>query len=168
MPKLIELVEGQARWAEDAFVFVADEDAIPESGDVILSLARFEAEGDALLASNSRRVGVRIEPDQEVEVLAYDLPRIAVVALAFPKYRDGRAYTSARLLRERFGYQGQVRAVGDVLREQAGFMVRCGFDAFEPADGATPEAWSQAAGRFRHVYQRAADARPAAFDERAS
>lgn len=168
MPKLIELAGNEARWTEDAFIFVTDEDAIPQSGDVILSLARFQAEGDALLASNSRRVGVRIEPDQEVEGLAYDLPRLTVVALAFPKYRDGRAYTSARLLRERFGYQGQVRAVGDVLREQAGFMVRCGFDAFEPADGATPEDWIKAANRFRHVYQRAADARSVAFEERAS
>ena len=168
MPRLIELADGEACWADDAFVNVADEDAIPETGDVILSLARFEAEGDALLSSNSRRVGVRIESDQEVEVLAYDLPRIAVVALAFPKYRDGRAYTSARLLRERFKFEGQIRAVGDVLQEQAGFMVRCGFDAFEPADGATPEAWTRAARRFRHVYQRAADGRVAAFEERAS
>ena len=167
MPKLIELADGEARWADDAFVNVTDEDAIPESGDVILSLARFEAEGDALLSSNSRRVGVRIESDQEIEVLAYDLPRIAVVALAFPKYRDGRAYTSARLLRERFGYQGQVRAVGDVLQEQAGFMVRCGFDAFEPNDGATPAAWTKATRRFRHVYQRAADNREVAFEQRA-
>ncbi len=168
MPKLIELANGQAQWAEDAFINVIDEDAIPETGDVILSLARFEAEGDALLASNSRRVGVRVESDQEVEVLAYDLPRIAVVALAFPKYRDGRAYTSARLLRERFKYEGQIRAVGDVLQEQAGFMVRCGFDAFEPNDGASPEAWTKAASRFRHVYQRAADDRVVAFEERAS
>ena len=90
-----------------------------------------------------------------------------MVALAFPKYRDGRAYTSARLLRERFAYQGQVRAVGDVLREQAGFMVRCGFDAFDPADGATPDVWSKAARRYRHVYQRAADDRTPAFEERA-
>lgn len=168
MPKLIELANGQARWAEDAFVNVTDEDAIPDAGDVILSLARFEAEGDALLSSNSRRVGVRIESDQDIEVLAYDLPRIAVVALAFPKYRDGRAYTSARLLRERFKYEGQIRAVGDVLQEQAGFMVRCGFDAFEPNDGATPDAWTKAASRFRHVYQRAADDRVVAFEERAS
>jgi len=166
MPKLIELADGGARWAEDAFVNVTDEDAIPETGDVILSLARFEAEGDALLSSNSRRVGVRIESNEEIEVLAYDLPRIAVVALAFPKYRDGRAYTSARLLRERFKYEGQIRAVGDVLQEQAGFMVRCGFDAFEPNDGATPEAWTKAASRFRHVYQRAADERVVAFEER--
>ncbi|ENZ81228.1 MULTISPECIES: DUF934 domain-containing protein [Caulobacter] len=168
MPRLIELVDGEARWTEDGFLQIVDEDAIPETGDVILSLARFETEGDALLSSNSRRVGVRVESHEEVEGLAYDLPRIAVVALVFPKYRDGRAYTSARLLRERFGYQGQIRAVGDVLREQAGFMVRCGFDAFEPADGATPEAWTKAASRFRHVYQRGADARPTAFEERAS
>lgn len=166
MPKLIELADGAARWADDAFVNVTDEDAIPETGDVILSLTRFEAEGDALLSSNSRRVGVRIESNEEIEVLAYDLPRIAVVALAFPKYRDGRAYTSARLLRERFHYQGQIRAVGDVLQEQAGFMVRVGFDAFEPNDGATPEAWTKAASRFRHVYQRAADDRQVAFEER--
>lgn len=168
MPRLIELKGGEARWIEDAFVYLTDEDAIPQTGDVILSLARFEAEGDALLSSNSRRVGVRVESDQEIEVLAYDLPRIAVVALAFPKFRDGRAYTSARLLRERFNYEGQIRAVGDVLREQAGFMVRCGFDAFEPSDGATPEVLTQAANRFRHVYQRAADDRPIALDERAS
>lgn len=168
MPRLIELVDGQAAWAEDAFVSVTDDDAVPEAGDVIVSLARFQAEGEDLLASNSRRVGVRIESDQEVEVLAYDLPRIAVVALAFPKYRDGRAYTSARLLRERFHYQGQIRAVGDVLQEQAGFMVRCGFDAFEPADGATPEVWTKAASRFRHVYQRAADDRAPAYEERAN
>lgn len=170
MPRLIKLVEGHgaaAQWAEDAFVHVADEDPVPAGGDVILSLARFQAEGEALLSSNSRRVGVRIEPAEEVEALAYDLPRISVVALAFPKYRDGRAYTSARLLRERLKFEGEVRAVGDVLQEQAGFMVRCGFDAFEPADGASPDAWSKAAARFRHVYQRAADARPTAADERA-
>ncbi len=167
MPKLIKLIDGAAQSAENAFVNVADEDAIPDAGDVILSLTRFQAEGDALLSSNSRRVGVRIEPAEEVEALAYDLPRLSVVALAFPKYRDGRAYTSARLLRERFKYQGEIRAVGDVLQEQAGFMVRVGFDAFEPNDGATPEAWTKAANRFRHVYQRAVDARPIAADERA-
>ena len=66
---------------------------------------------------------MRLEAGEEVEALAYDLPRIAIVALVFPKFRDGRHYTSARLLRERYGYSGEVRAVGDVLREQAGFMV---------------------------------------------
>ena len=166
MPKLIKRDGAELAFADDIFADVADEDAIPD-GPVILSLTRFQAEGDALIGAN-RPVGVRIQSDEEVEALAYDLPRIAVVALVFPKFRDGRAYTSARLLRERFAYAGEVRAVGDVLLEQARFMIRCGFDAFVPADGSTPEEWAAAASRYRHVYQRAADTRPPAFAERVS
>lgn len=165
MPKLIKLTgPHQADWANDRFTAVADDEALP-AGGVILSLARFQAEGDALL-SEGREVGVTLQADEAVEDLAYDLPRLSVVALTFPKFRDGRAFTSARLLRERFNYDGEVRAVGDVLQELAQFMVRCGFDAFEPADGSTPEAWVKAAFRFRHVYQRAADHREPAFEER--
>ncbi|MDB5419082.1 MAG: hypothetical protein JWP50_2501 [Phenylobacterium sp.] len=165
MPTRIRLDDRRFALVEDPFTAVADDIDVPP-GDVIISLTRFQAEGDRLL-SEGRAVGVRLESEETVEALAYDLPRIAVVALAFPKYRDGRAYTSARLLRERYGFQGEVRAVGDVLREQAGFMVRCGFDAFEPVDGSTPELWERAAHRFRHVYQRGADDRPPAFVERA-
>jgi len=164
MPKLIKLTGQDLAWADDVFIDVADEDEAPQ-GPLILSLKRFLEEGDALLSGN-RAVGVRIQPDEAVEDLAYDLPRIAVVALVFPKYRDGRAYTSARLLRERLGYGGEVRAVGDVLREQAGFMLRCGFDAFAPADGSAPEDWAAVGSRYRHVYQRAADDRAPAFEER--
>jgi len=111
-------------------------------------------------------VGVRVESHEEVEALAYDLPEIAVVALAFPGFGDGRAYSSVRLLRERFQFKGEVRAVGGVLREQAVQMVRCGFDAFEPADGSSVEDWARAAQRFRHVYQRSSDGRAPAFAER--
>lgn len=164
MPTLIKLADGRYSAAEDVFTTVADEYAIPE-GPVILSLTRFQAEGDALLSAG-RPVGVKILPDEAVEDLAYDLPRLAVVALAFPKYADGRAYSSAALLRQRLGYAGEVRAVGDVLREQASNMVRCGMDAFVPADGSTAEDWAAAAGRYRHVYQRAVDARPPVFEER--
>ena len=165
MPRLIKLQDRTAAWAEDDFVYVADEDELPADGDVILSFARFQNEGDGLL-SEGRAVGVRLEADQAVEDLAYDLPRLSLVALNFPKFRDGRAYTSARLLRERYGFGGEVRAVGDVLREQAKFMVRCGFDAFEPADGSTPEQWAEASFRYRHVYQRGADDREPAYVQR--
>jgi uncharacterized protein (DUF934 family) len=164
MPRLIRWREGAGVASDDPFTAVADGDELPD-GDVIISLTRFQAEGDRLL-SEGRTIGVRLEPNENVEDLAYDLPRIAVVAPAFPKYRDGRAYTAAQLLRTRFGYKGEVRAVGDVLREQAGFMVRVGFDAFEPADGSTAEQWTHAASRHRHVYQRAADHRTPAFAER--
>lgn len=164
MPTLIKLHQGKATLANDPFTAVADDEPLPQ-GDVIISLTRFQQEGDRL-ASEGRSVGVRIEADEEVEVLAYDLPRLAVVALAFPKFRDGRHYSNARMLRERYGFTGEVRAVGDVLREQAMLMYRCGIDAFEPSDGSSPEQWQAATQRYSHVYQRAADARRPAFDER--
>jgi len=166
MPTLIKLQGGRMVLANDAFTHVDDEQHLPR-GEVILSLTRFQAEGDRLL-SEGRAVGVRLGPDEDLEALAYDLPRISVVALAFPKFLDGRHYSNAQLLRGRYAFHGEVRAVGDVLREQAGYMLRCGFDAFEPADGSTPEQWERATHRFRHVYQRAVDDRPPAFVERES
>jgi uncharacterized protein (DUF934 family) len=164
MPTLIQLRDGRFFEAEDRFTLVASDDPIPASGGVILSLARFEGEG--ALLDEGRPVGVLLQPDDAVEALAYDLPRIAVVALAFPKFRDGRAYSSAALLRTRLGFTGEVRAVGDVLREQAREMVRCGFDAFVPSDGSSSQEWAAAAHRYRHVYQTAADHRAPAFVER--
>jgi len=164
MPTLIKLQGDRMVLANDAFTHVDDDQDLPH-GEVIISLARFQTDGDRLL-HEGRSVGVRLESGEQVEALAYDLPRLALVALAFPKFRDGRQYSNARVLRERFGYKGEVRAVGDVLREQAGFMLRCGFDAFEPADGSTPDDWARVAHRFRHVYQRAADGRTPAFAER--
>jgi len=165
MPTLIRWREGDAELVEDPYTAVGDDCEMPH-GDVIISLRRFQQEGDRLL-SEGRSLGVRIEPTEAVEDLAYDLPRIAVVALAAPKFRQGQIYSSARILRERYGYQGEIRAVGEVLREQARFLVRCGVDAFEPADGSTPAEWRHVVGRFRHVYQRAADALTPAFEERA-
>jgi len=166
MPTLIKLQGGRMVLANDAFTHVDDDQDLPP-GDVIISLARFQTDGERLLGEG-RAVGVRLEAGEEAEALAYDLPRLAVVALAFPRFRDGRQYTNARVLRERYGFAGEIRAVGDVLREQARFMVRCGIDAFEVADASTPEQWGHAIGRFRHVYQRAADGRAPAFEERAS
>lgn len=164
MPTLIELHDGVAKTVADPFTHVGDEDDMA-TGDVILSLARFQADGERLL-SEGRRVGVRLKTDEQVEALAYDLPRLAVVALEFPKHLDGRSYSNARLLRERFKYRGQIRAVGDILREQAPWMVRVGFDAYEPADESSANEWQAALRRYRHVYQRAADDRLPAFAER--
>ena len=165
MPKLIRIIDGQFVGADDPFTHVADDEGMP-LGDVIVSLTRFSTEGDALI-SQGRAVGVRIEPDEEVEALAYDLPKLAVVAVAFPKYRDGRGFSTAHLLRSRFGFKGEIRAVGEVLREEANFLTRCGCDSFETADGSSPQQWAHAANRHRHVYQRAADRRTPAFTERA-
>lgn len=165
MPTLIRLEAGAFVEVDDSFAAVDADASIPAKGDVLLSLARFEADGAALL-DDGRRVGVLVQPEEEVEGLAYDLPRLAVVALMFPKFRDGRPYSSAVLLRTRLGFKGELRAVGDVLREQAVQLVRCGFDGFVPADGADAAVWAAAAGRYRHVYQAAADRRAPAFVER--
>ncbi len=167
MPKLFKIEGDRVIARDDPFVTLADDEAAPSSmRAVILSFARFQREGELLL-SQGVQVGVRLEADEAVEGLAYDLPRLALVALAFPKFRDGRAYSAASLLRERYKFAGEVRAVGDVLRDQALPMLRCGFDAFEPADGATVDDWSRALHRFRHVYQTAADRHQPAFAERA-
>lgn len=165
MPKLIRASGGVFEDVEDAFVTIED-DAPDPGGDIIVSLGRFLAGGEALASRTSGRVGVRLGPEDEVEALAGRLSGVALVALDFPKFRDGRPFTAARLLRTRLGFPGEIRAVGDVLRDQAGFMVRCGFDAFVPADGADAATWAKAASRHSHVYQRAADARAPAFVER--
>ena len=161
MSTLIKWRDGAAIRYADPFVTLNDDEPAPD-GDVIVSFARFQLEGDLLLGQN-RRVGVRVGPDDPVEALAYDVPRIDVVALVFPKFRDGRAYSTAMVLRTRLGFTGELRAIGEVLLEQAAFMIRCGFDAFEPADGTDADQWGLAARRFRHVYQRAADDRDPAF-----
>jgi uncharacterized protein (DUF934 family) len=164
MPMLIRWLDGAAVAARDTFVALAD-DAPLNDGDVILSWSRFQTQSEELIALG-RKVGVRLASAEGPEVLAPWLDRISLIALEFPKFRDGRAYSSARLLRERMGWRGELRAVGDVLVEQAYQMIRCGFDAFEPGDGSAPADWAAAAARFVHVYQRAADSRPPAFVER--
>jgi uncharacterized protein (DUF934 family) len=145
------------RIVEDIWHHVADDEAVPESGDVIVSLARWRSE-EAVFAARSGRVGVRVRPDEDIDATLADLP---LVALEFPKFTDGRGYTKARLLRERHGFRGELRAVGHVLRDQIFYMARCGVDAFEIAKGKSLE---QALGAFDEMsvtYQGAADdARP--------
>jgi len=152
------------KFVADDYTTVADDDALP-AGAVIVSLERWQKERGELAARNTP-LGVRLKSGQEPSAIADDLDKLAVVALEFPVYRNGRAYSYARLLRERHGYKGELRAVGNVLRDQFHFMVRCGFDAFAPADGASPQDWAHAVHRHRHVYQRAADLRTPAYVER--
>jgi uncharacterized protein (DUF934 family) len=165
MPRLIRWRDGEAFAADDPFTAVDDDELVPH-GDVIVSLGRFQREGRGLL-SDGRNLGVRLEADEGPEALILELPRLAVLALTFAKLRDGRAYSAARVARERLGFRGELRAVGVVVLEMAGPLIRCGFDAVAPSDSSTPEQWTRVAGRFRHVYQRAADGRAPAFAERA-
>ncbi|MGE0830422.1 MAG: DUF934 domain-containing protein, partial [Hyphomonadaceae bacterium] len=116
----------------EAWRFVADDEAIGDSAEaIVVSQARFLKERESLLERNGR-VGVRVAPaTDKVEDIAADAPRLALIEVLFPAYRDGRGYSAARLLRDRYGFTGDLRAVGDVLEDQIFYMLRCGFTSFE-------------------------------------
>jgi uncharacterized protein (DUF934 family) len=152
MPRLIR----DGRVTDDGWVHLDDGAPPPERGDVIVSLARWRRDRDALAARDGG-VGVRLSGADSPEAIKDDLARLAVVALEFGNFKDGRSYSLARLLRERYGYGGQIRAVGDVLRDQIFYMRRCGVDAFElRADRSAQDALA-AFGEFSVTYQAAAD-----------
>jgi uncharacterized protein (DUF934 family) len=110
---------------------------------------------DAFL-DQSNATAVRLEPDDDARALIPFLDRLTLIEVAFPKYRDGRGYSSARILREA-GYKGELRAQGDVLVDQIAFMRRCGFDSFAPEASLNPEAVARALSTYDHAYQKAAD-----------
>lgn len=99
---------------------------------------------------------VRLEPGDDVRALLPHLARLTLVEVAFPTFRDGRGYSSARILREA-GYGGTLRASGDVLVDQIDYMRRCGFDSFAPDAPLDPAVVNSALARYPAVYQRAAD-----------
>src|SRR5690606_21156520 len=111
-------------------------------------------------------LGVLLHAWDRPEDIAGDLDRLSVVALDFPKYQDGRAYSSARILRERYGYKGEVRAVGNVLPDQFLFMHRCGFDAYGVADPAKAALWERMLGQIDVFYQPTGDGRKPIMDLR--
>jgi uncharacterized protein (DUF934 family) len=101
----------------------------PPQDDVIVPLALWLARREAFLAYPGK-LGVWLDASEGPEAIAADLQRFAVIAVNFPKFGDGRGYSIARLLRERYGYTGELRAIGDVLHDHLHFMKQCGFDAF--------------------------------------
>ncbi len=153
------------RITEDAFVLVADDAGIPADGAVIISAARF-LDDPEVLSRRIGRTGVIWPNNRDLDDLVPHLDRLAVVALEFPTFRDGRAYSQARLLRERYGYHGEVRATGQVLRDQFLFMLRAGFDAFEVKKPADAEAFAGTVQRYSVFYQPTGDGRLTALHRR--
>jgi uncharacterized protein (DUF934 family) len=151
--------------SDDAFVHVADDVPLPSDGAILISARRFLEDPEAI----SRRLGktgVVWPNNRDVDDLVPYLDRLAVVALVFPTFRDGRAYSQARLLRERFLYRGELRASGQVLRDQFVFMLRAGFDAFEVKKQGDAEVFAQTAKRYSVFYQPTGDGRVTALNRR--
>ena len=144
------------RLTDDPWVSLDDDAGLPGNAPIIVSLERWRADRDVLVGRGAA-LGIRLAADQSPDGIAGDLDRFEVVALHFPKFTDGRAYSAARLLRERYGFKGEIRATGQVLRDQLLFMWRCGFDAFEVAGEGALEGWRKAMGELGVSYQSAAD-----------
>ena len=145
---------------DDPFEVIGAEDAITD-GPVIVSPDRF-----ADVDQPGRRIGLSLANTVDVHTIANLLPRVETVVLHFPKFTDGRAYSQARILRERLNYKGELRATGQVLPDQLAIMIRCGFDAFVLAKGDPVDAWQRAKTTFSGSYQPAADDRRPAFIRR--
>ena len=138
------------RWlspGEDGFV-----PDLPRGADLLVPLALWRLRRDDLVRRTGR-VGVWLDAGDDVAAIAPDLDRFDVVAVNFPRFSDGRGYSIARLLRERHGYRGELRAIGDIGRDQLAFLERSGFDAFALRDGVNAQDALAAFDEVSVVYQ---------------
>ena len=153
MPKLIK----NRAIVEDDFALISEiseGDSLP-AGKIILPVQVYLDNREALATRTD--VGVWLESDQAAELVKELVNEVAVIAVNFPKFADGRGYSYARLIRERFNYSGELRAIGDVLLDQLHFMARCGFDSFAVREDKDIEEALSAFETFRYSYQAAND-----------
>lgn len=149
MPKLIR----KGAVVDDARVVVRDAGAVADvpPGPVLVPLALWKAGRAALLARGD--AGVWLAPADDPADLADDIARLPAIAVDFPAFADGRGYSTARLLRERYGYVGELRAIGDIQRDQLAYLLQVGFDAFALAEGRDPQEALVSLADFTDGYQ---------------
>lgn len=127
------------RFEADEWRLLGPDEPVPTGGALFVPLARWQVARDDLRQRNAP-TGVMIDAGEDVKALAGDIDRLSAVAVAFPKFSDGRGYSTARILREELGFRGEIRAVGDVLLDQIPLMRRCGIDAFAVSHAPTRAA----------------------------
>lgn len=126
--------------------------AAAPAGDIIVPLAMWQSRREELLGRPGR-LGVWLDSNEDPAAIAEDLRLFGVVAVRFPNAGDGRGYSIACLLRTRYGWRGELRAFGDIWRDQLFFLASCGFDAFALREGEDPRAALAAFGEFSETYQ---------------
>ena len=149
----------------EAFTTVADTDALPD-GPAVVSLARFQKEREQLLARPAK-LGIRLEASESPELIGPDVHKLALVLLHVPYFRDGRAYSWARLLRTRLGYKGEIRVTGHVLKDQVAFFARVGVDSFDLPRPVTEADVQAVRAEISQVYQPSVDGRETIWELRA-
>jgi len=155
-----QIIKGREVVSDDWRVLRLDEGQSPETvdvapGKIIVPLAVWQAQRSAL--AGRPLVGVWLAPDERAESLKDDLAQFAVIAIDFPKFTDGRGYSTAFNLRKRLGWTGELRAIGDVLRDQLFQMARCGFDAFATRPDRSIHDALKGLSVFSETYQASVD-----------
>ena len=146
------------QWTENPWTHLSDEDALPATGAVTVSLKRFHAEHQALVARLAP-IGLRLKPDERAHHVGAIANKFALIVLEMPYFKDGRAFSQARLLRERYGYKGEIRATGHILPDQAFFLARCGVNSIEVKPQTRLEPFADAFREFSVGYQSPRSAR---------
>lgn len=161
-----QLIKDGKLTSNDWQSLVLTDDATPEgavqlaipAGRIIIPAPAWLAQRDALLArADAGEIAVSLAPTFRVEDIAHDVRRFALIAVEFPKFADGRGYSTARLLRERYAYRGELRAVGNIGRDQLFYLRRVGFNAFLLPSAQNAEAALSSLTDFPEVYQGAVD-----------
>ena len=168
MPRIIknrQIVEDD--WQVLALAAGETPDTVPlPAAPVLLPLSVWQARRDEIIA-RAAPLGVWLDSHEGPEALAGDIDRFTVIGVNFPKFTDGRSYSSARLLRERYGYGGEIRALGDVLQDQLFYMQRCGIDAYALRADKDIEKALAGLSVFSEAYQAAVDRPQPLFQRRA-
>ncbi len=139
---------------QDNWALVQSLTGLPE-GNIIVPLALWQSDKEILC--QHANLGIWLDSDQEPSHISEDIEHFALIALNFPVFTDGRPYSYARLLRERYGFEGEIRAIGDVLQDQLFYMHRCGFNAFALRQGADLDKALTAFDTFKDSYQTAVE-----------
>ena len=155
------------QFSEDVWVRVADEESLSEETRAVVSLSRWKEEKANLLQRNAP-LGIRLEPGENPESISEDVNAFSLIEVSFPAFKDGRGYSYARMLRQDYGYEGELRATGNVLRSQLSFMHRVGFNAFEVDERITPDVVAKELSRYSHRYQPSVNGGRTVLEERAN
>jgi len=143
------------RLVDDEWVLQEPDNLVEHQEHIILPLSSWIASRGKVEADAD--VGVWLDSDEDPHMIASDVATLPLIALNFPTYTDGRPYSSANILRRMYDFRGELRAIGDVRRDQMEQMHRCGFNAFQLTEGQTPETSLAAFKLFSHSYQSSID-----------
>lgn len=153
------------RLIDDSWTLLTEDSESLPSGDILLSYSQWQTFSDQL-DSHDGSVGVIIEGNADIEDIIEPLLKLPLIAINFPKFADGRAFSSARLIRERYKYTGEIRAVGGFIRDQLYYLSRCGFNAFKFDDSVDLTESAKSLQDFSEAYQVSVDQESPLFRRR--